>query len=246
MIAPLVTARSLEPGKGRGAERADFPFGLARAGVHEIAPAAYGDLTAACGFALAAGAARQKGAGVWVRSSVRTLDHGGVTGAGLASFGDDPGRWLLVEARKPVDALWAIEEAIRSSACSLVIGEAEDADFTATRRLSLAAARHGTAVLLILRHGREGATAAQARWRISPQNSGPNRYDTRAVGTPRWRAVLERAREAPGAVGRAFDLEFDHETLSLRMVQGLAARPVAPGKAGDGDGRIVQPFRKTG
>ena len=135
---------------------------------------------------------------------------------------------LNVETRTLAEALWAVEEAVVSGAVSLVIAEVEAADFTATRRLTLASGRYGVPVILMMPQTCEGATAAATRWRIRPRPSAPNRYDPQAPGNPRWRAVLERCRTAPNATGASFDLEWNDETLSLSVVSGLAAGPAAP------------------
>lgn len=209
---------------------AGFPFGLGEAGLHEVAEAAYGDRAAMTGFLLAAMRRTAPGAWIWVQQAAIARDSGEVPEAALASaLAGAPARLrLTVQARNAREALWAAEEAAVSGAASLVIAEVEAADFTATRRLTLASRRHGVPVVLMLPHTCEGATAAATRWRLSPRPSGPNRYDNQAPGPARWRAVLERCRTAPSAAGRVFDLEWNDETLSLHMAAGLAAGPAAP------------------
>lgn len=205
---------------------ADFPYGLGRSGLHELAEAAYGDFPAMTGFLLAAMHKQAKGAWIWVRQASIARDMGEVPEAALRS---EPDRLRLnVQARNAREALWTTEEAILSGAATLVIAEIEEADFTATRRLTLASNRHGVPVVLMLPYTCEGATAAATRWRLSPRPSAPNRYDSQAPGHSRWRAVLERCRANPAETGQAFDLEWNDETLSLHMAAGLAAGPVAP------------------
>ena len=205
---------------------AGFPFGLGEAGLHEVAEAAYGDRAAMTGFVLAAMQRPAPGAWIWVRQAAIARDCGSVPEAALAG---GPARLrLTVQARTAREALWATEEAVVSGAASLVIAEVEEADFTSTRRLTLASRQHGVPVVLMLPYSCEGATAAATRWRLSPRPSAPNPYDAHAPGSPRWRAVLERCRGAPSATGQAFDLEWNDETLSLRVAAGLAAGPAAP------------------
>lgn len=220
-----------------------FPFGLAVKGVHEIAEARYGDAGAAAGFALSALKAARPGIWLWIRERTLTADLGRVTGLGAASYGLDPARFVFVETGSGQDALMAAEEGMRSGAVSTVIAEVRTADFTATRRLILASEASGTPALLLLPHTREGATAAHARWRISPAPSAPNLFDVRAPGSPRWTARLERCRTAPGQAGRQFDLEFDDETLCLRLVSGLADGPAAAHPARPA---AILSFRKAG
>ncbi|MBF4328339.1 hypothetical protein EAY16_24000, partial [Vibrio anguillarum] len=64
---------------------------------------------------------------------------------------------LSLTARTLPDALWAVEEAVVSGAVSLVVAEIEAADFTATRRLTLASGRHGVPVVLLMPPTCEGA-----------------------------------------------------------------------------------------
>ena len=207
------------------AEAVAFPFGLGEAGVHELVEDSYGDMAALTGMALAAG--RRTGAALWVTQYKHMRTHGRLFASGAA-----PARRLVVRANKPMEALWAVDEAVRSNAVSLVVAEVEEADFTATRRLKLVCERHGVPVILLMPYSREGTTACETRWRVSAAPSGPNLYDPSAPGAPRWRAVLERCRPAPHRAGEVFELEYDHETLSLRLASGLAAGASAPDEAG--------------
>ncbi|MDX1292422.1 MAG: hypothetical protein R3265_06410, partial [Hyphomonas sp.] len=163
--------------------------------------------------------------------------HGRLLLTGCRQVAPDLPASLNITTRKPAEALWATEEAIRSGVAALVIAELEDADFTASRRLALASSRHGTPVILLMPYTRSGSTAASARWRLSPRPSSPNRYDPHAPGALRWKAVLERSRQASHMAGQSFDLELDDETLSLRVVAGLASDP-APARAPRPENRI--------
>ena len=205
---------------------AGFPFGLGRTGLHELAEASYGDRPAMTGFLLAMVHQQIKGAWIWVRQTSIVRDAGEVPER--AFMRGSASLRLTVHARNGREALWATEEAIHSGAASLVIAEVEAADFTATRRLSLASGRHGIPVVLMLPYTCEGATAATTRWRLSPCPSAPNRFDPQAPGHVRWRAAIERCRSLPSAAGQTFDLEWNDETLSLSVAAGLAAGPAAP------------------
>lgn len=232
------TARPRQPAK--------FPLGLGAAGVHEICETGFGDLPAMTGFALSAAPAR-RGAIVWISQSALAANHGQLLEAGLSGLGRRRADILHVHTRRLSDTLWAAEEAIRSTAPGLVIAELSDMDFTASRRLTLAASRHGVPAILLMPYTREGATAATARWRITPRPSAPNRYDRKAPGSPRWQALLERSRQAPHMAGHAFDVELDDETLSLTVVSGLAADTTAPREAeAPIDSKAVLPLRAAG
>jgi protein ImuA len=227
-IATLKTKGLLRAVSAAPASPAAFPFGLGVAGLHEVAEASYGDRAAVTGFVLAATRQAKQGAWLWISQTKLTGDLGHVSQAALRQMQAVMPQRLNVETRTLAEALWAVEEAVVSGAVSLVIAEVDAADFTATRRLTLASGRYGVPVILIMAQTREGATAAATRWRISPRPSAPNRYDPQAPGNPRWRAVLERCRTAPNATGSSFDLEWNDETLSLSVVSGLAAGPAAP------------------
>jgi protein ImuA len=224
----MMTLPDIQPGDP--AAGLPFPFGLGRAGVHELAEAGFGDYPALTGFALAAvREAGRAGACLWIRQAAMVREHGRLSGRGLASFGFDPGRLLLVEAKTRLEALRATEEACRArDGLAVVIAELDDMDFTASRRLGLACQAGRTPLVLMFPHMRSGATAAAGRWRVSARPSAPDPYDARAPGRPVWRAVLEKSRLRPGEAGQVFDVEFHHETPCLRLVPGLAARPSAP------------------
>lgn len=198
-----------------------FPFSLGAFGIHELCEASYGDMPALAGFAFAAKADRY-GAILYVQQSVLRGEHGDILQAGAAGLQSNSKPMMSVQTRKLGEALWAIEEGIKSAAVGLVIAEIQDCDFTASRRLILASSRYGVPVILLMPHTREGATAATARWRIRPRLSANNRFDARGLGTARWHAVLERSRQAPHLAGHSFDLEWNDETLSLTMATGLA------------------------
>lgn len=219
-----------------------FPYGLGVSGLHEVAEAGYGDRAAATGFVLAAAKPAGSGILLWISQTHSARETGIVPEAALRGMTRGKLQRLTVMTRQASEALWAVEEAIISGAVSHVIAEVETADFTATRRLTLASGRHGVPVTLLLPHRTEGATAAATRWRIAPLPSAPNHYDPLAPGHARWRAALERCRTAPGAAGRNFDLEWNDETLSLSVVPGMAAGPAAPRKI---PGRHP-PYRKAG
>ncbi|MEM0985132.1 MAG: hypothetical protein AAGJ32_02700 [Pseudomonadota bacterium] len=215
-------------GSARQNQMLEFPYHMGTKGVHEIAPAEYGDGPAALGFALTSAVAPEDGACLWVREDRLERDRGQPCADGLRTLGIDPGRLMVITARKTADALWAIEEAMKSHAAGLVLAEISGLDFTASRRLALASETHGAAAVLVLPHTLEGASAATTRWRVSALPSAPNSLAPEQLGALRWQAVLERARNAPFAIGRSHGLEFNHETLSLDLVPGLAAGQTPP------------------
>ena len=89
--------------------------------------------------------------------------------------GFDTERLLVVRVARPIDALFAAEEALKCRALSAVVAELNgEADLTATRRLGLAA-REGGALGLLLRHKLSDApSAAFTRWQVAacPKRAG--------------------------------------------------------------------------
>ena len=127
-------------------------------------------------------------------------DIGFPYGAGFAHFGVDPDAVVIGIVETLPELLWAIEEAVGCSAVAAVVADVAGTpaarDFTVSRRMSLRAAASGTSVFM-LRYGLEReVTAAQLRWRLGPMLSTAPPFDDRAVGDPRFRAVLEKGRLA--------------------------------------------------
>src|SRR5689334_4357677 len=108
---------------------------------------------------------------------------------------------IHVEARDARDALWAMEEGVRCAALSAVIGELwgdpRALDFTATRRLAVAAERSGVPCWLVRLGGTANLSGARMRWRIASAPSLFNGLDPRAPGPPAWEADLFRSRASP-------------------------------------------------
>jgi protein ImuA len=225
--------RALVPGGGgiRGAVcplglpavDAVLPWGgLPRGVLHEVAGGA-GD-GAAVGFA-AALAGRLAGAGgvlLWCRSRAARQESGLPHGPGLAAFGLAAARLILVEAKRPAEVLWAMEEGLRSAALAVVVGEAAAADLSASRRLQLAAEACGATALLLRIGQRGGASAALTRWHIAAEPGGLLR--------PAWQVRLLRCRGGMpkgGDGAAAWRLEWDEQALSFRLAAALAGQSPA-------------------
>jgi protein ImuA len=128
------------------------------------------------------------------------------------------GRMIHVAAKTPEDALFALEEGVRCRDLACVIGEIAGnpraLDFTASRRLCLAAEKHGVPLLLVRLDAARDLSAARMRWQLRAAPSLPARWNLAAPGTPAWHAELFRARgHAPG------------EWMLRDDEQGLAAAP---------------------
>jgi protein ImuA len=135
---------------------------------------------------------------LWVQDRMAVHEAGRVHPAGLPGFD-----CIHVEARDARDALWAMEEGLRCFGLSAVIGELwgdpVSLDFTATRRLAVAAERSQVPCWLVRLGGTANLSGARMRWRVASQPSLPHPFDFKAPGAPAWDAELFRARgHAPG------------------------------------------------
>ena len=209
--------------------------GLMPAALHEIAPQRMPDLGAACGFAaamVALFAARPEPGRrevLWVQTDFAALESGRPYGPGYDLFGLPTRRLLLLSVPRPVDLLWAMEEALRSRALAAVIGELPQdgaiADLTATRRLTLAA-REGDSLGLLLRHQPSPLTSsAETRWQVAAAPSRPDRFG----GLGRTAFALSLTKNRRGPTGR-WRVAWDHHecafsTLSLGVVAAAVDRP---------------------
>jgi protein ImuA len=149
---------------------------------------------------------------LWVQERMAILESGRIHPPGLG-----PGELIHVEARDAREALWAMEEGLRCSGLSAVIGELwgdpASLDFTATRRLAVAAERTDVPCWLVRLGGTANLSGARMRWRIASLPSIANPFDPRAPGASAWDAELFRARGHPP--GR---WSITHEADSLHLV----------------------------
>lgn len=106
----------------------------------------------------------------------------------------DPARLITVEADRPEDMLWTMEEALRTGLLALVVAELpEPPGLTPVRRLHLAAetgaeARGTSPLALLLTPGMGGAAGVETRWSLTPAHGAD---DTR------WHLARLRGRDAP-------------------------------------------------
>jgi len=155
---------------------------------------------------------------------------GGMRGWGLGAE-----RLIWVRARREGEALWALEEVLKTGAAAGGLAVAAAPPFVTTRRLEFAA-REGQAVGVLLRAGPAGdLSAARRRWRIAARPSGLDAWDAAAPGSVRLRAELLRRRDGPPG---AWDLERDDETAGFRVAAGLAGHGVDEGERQDDERRI--------
>ncbi|MDR3510313.1 MAG: hypothetical protein P4L73_01650 [Caulobacteraceae bacterium] len=196
------------------------PYPEACEPLEEVGAARPADAAAAMAFALArlTGAADPRPL-VLVTTAAWVRERGRPFARGLVRWGAGPGRLVWVRANKEAEALWALEEALKSGAVAGGLASVEAPAFVATRRLDFAA-RAGKAVGMLVRvEPAQDLSAARRRWRIESRPSGGEAFDAAAPGATRLRAELVRRRDGPPG---AWTLEQDDETGRLRLDPGLA------------------------
>jgi len=168
---------------------------------------------------------------LWVQDRMAIREGGRVHAAGLGPLGRD---LIHVEARDAKAALWAMEEGLRCPALSGVVGELwgdpQALDFTATRRLAVAAERSRVACWLIRFQGTANLSGARERWRLASAPSLAHPFDPKAPGAPRWEADLFRSRRR----------------LPGQWVVGDDAPDLLAVAAPDGDRALGEPQRRAG
>lgn len=202
--------------------------GLARGGVHEIYAPSMAHSGAATGFtaalALRAAGSRQI---LWVRQEFLDTEAGRLNASGLAELGLDPERIIVVKTRDTAGALRACEQAARCAALGAVViepwGDPKILDFTASRRLSLAAAKSSVPVLMLRVLASAGQSAAATRWSVQ---AAPSRaLEADAPGYPAFELKLLRRRG--GEAGRAWRVEWDRDRKCFQDLQRAGVAPLS-------------------
>ena len=213
-LSALPTAAALMP---QGSNVARWRPGLEAARHSEVFAGGREASGAAVALALALGGMRagDERAVLWVQDAASLRLTGRPYRAGLP-----PAlrcRLIHVAVRKPEDALFALEEGLRCRELACVIGEIagnpKALNLTASRRLSLAAEKHGVPLFLVRLDASRDLSSARMRWQVRAAASPAPRWNAAAPGQSAWHAELFRARgHAPG------------EWILTDDEQGLAAR----------------------
>jgi len=214
---------------GIGVIDAALGGGLSCAALHELSAA-----HCATGFAVALAAlAREPGKQTfWIVTDFGSRETGALYGPGLDQFGLDTERLLIARVPRPVDALFAMEEALKCRALATVVAEFGEApDLTATRRLSLAARDGGGLGLLLCHKPNDAPSAARTRWRIAPAPGVPDEFG--GLGRTAFALSLTRNRRGPCGT---WTVSWDHHayafSLSVGMAEAASDRPARTLRAG--------------
>ena len=200
--------------------------GLTLGALHEAAGAANTDGPSAAAFltALLQRLSRRDGRETILVCESGAGRSGRLYGWGWRALGGNPAELLMVRVRHDKEALWVLEEGLRSGALAAVFATIRSTGFTMTRRLSLAAQESMTPALLLRDDGLVPTSAAATRWLVRTLPSARDPLDIRAPGAPRWHLGLVRCR---GGRPARCDVEWHHETGAFRVVAALGHRSAA-------------------
>ncbi len=228
-----------------------LPGGLQLGALHEVVAARPSCRMAATGFTLALAvrfaeaSAKSPAAIIWITEAKAARETGALYGPGLALFGIDPARLVLVETRDAQESLWAMEEALKCRSPAAVIGEIWDLakiyDLAASRRLVLAAHKSGTPGLLVAA-GLAGeaehlSSSAQMRFEIDAsaslrQPSAGGRLPL--PGKTVWTVRLVKVRAGPQGFGfdrdKVHPLTWDPEKACFRDALSFAVPSLSPNR----------------
>jgi protein ImuA len=176
-----------------------FPVGS----VHEFIAYGAENNAATGGFmsALLSALMREEGVALWI-STARTIFP-----PALHAFGIDPHKVIFIDLRREKDIIWAVEEALKCTELSAVVGELKDLSFTASRRLQLAVENSQTTGLLLRNNPRSiNITSSVTRWQITSL-PGLIMDELPGVGFPCWKVDLQKVRNGkPGT----WDIAWQH------------------------------------
>ena len=164
-----------------GVESLDLTLsgGLPCAALHEIGSVAPVHLGAAAGFTLAlATRAQERGKEtLWIITDCSLLQTGTLYGPGLHQFGLSVDRLLIARVARPVDALFAMEEALKCRALSTVVAEFAETQTSPQRSGSrLQPARAARSHFCCVTRPTRAPSVATTRWEVASAQSQPDEF----------------------------------------------------------------------
>jgi protein ImuA len=175
-----------------------FPF----AALHEFFCSSQEEATASSAFIAGILSSRiyKGGTVVWISSSCKLFPPS------LKWFGLQPSQVLFLHVKKEKDISWAINEALKCSSLSAVIGEMPEMSLTASRRFQLAIEDAGVGCFILRNNPKNLLTTAVSRWHIKPLHTKVE-DGFPGLGHPRWQVKLLKARNGiPGT----WDIEWSN------------------------------------
>lgn len=213
--------------------------GLDTTALYEIKAEQFGDWPAALGLALRLTVRRFAGLAskehrrpvLWCQSASSARETGRLYTPGLLSLGLSPDDFIIVETTKIQDALWALEEGLRSGSTILAVGCIGEIGLTESRRLALAAGAAETPCLLLSSPRSASVPSTSARWRVSRIPSACHPFDGSGIGATRFRLSLERCRGKPLLPeNNCVTVEWCDAALRFRVATGVADRTAQPSR----------------
>ena len=189
---------------------ASFPVGA----IHEFVFSEAEEFAATSGFVggILASLMQNGGASVWISYSKNVFPPA------LQSFGIAPDKIIFIQLKKEKEILWAMEEALKSTGVSAVIGEMRELSFTSSRRLQLAVEQSHVTGFIFRRNPRNlNTTACITRWKITPSPSELT-DNMPGVGFPRWNVELLKIRN-----GKPCKWHIEFVGGSFRHISKIAA-----------------------
>ena len=169
-----------------------FPLG----GVHEMISNGAEAAASTSGFAtgILGGLMKNGGAAVWIGKSPILFPPA------LKTFGIPPDQVIFVNLKKDKDILWAMEEALKCTSLSAVIGEMAELSFTHSRRFQLAVEQSKTTGFIFRNRPRIlTPNSCVARWMIKPLPS-ISEDGLPGITYPVWQVDLQKIRNGkPGS-----------------------------------------------
>lgn len=165
---------------------ASFPLGA----VHEFLSTGAEDTAATSGFisGLLSPLMGSGGTSLWISSRRKLFPPA------LNSYGIQPDHFIFIDLENEKHVAWAMEEALKCSALTAVIGEMQEISFTTSRRLQLAVEQSQVTGFVLRRNPQKlNTTACVSRWKITSMLSdAPD--DLPGIGFPHWKVELVRIR----------------------------------------------------
>ena len=170
---------------------------------------------------------------VWCQTAFNAREYGRVYAPGLLGSALSPEDFIFINVPKERDLALVLEECVRVPHIAAVVGEGPAPDFTASRRLTLAAQESHVPCLILNTGGEIRASAAATRWRIAPIAGPPDPLDPNGPGLAAWSITLARARGGNAALNPTLasplKAAWNHETHTFHLVS-----PLRPGATLEG------------
>ncbi len=147
---------------------------------------------------------------VWVSASQNIFPPA------LKWFGISPEQVLFLHVKKEKDILWAVQEALKCSSLSAVVGELPEINLTTSRRFQLAIEEAGVGCFILRSKPKNLLTTSVSRWHVQPLHSIVEEGFP-GLGHPRWRVNLLKARN-----GKAGSWDVEWSNGSFRYASKLA------------------------